>query len=203
MWKKNSEKYWDGRKLAPSCLIYYVGVSKKIKNLLHHNLFFDADFSKHAKAIYDDVKWPENPLFYVCAPSVTDPTVAPGGHENLFILLPVSTNIDETEEIKKKYLDLVIDRIEKRTGEKFKDEILFSRAFAKHDFISQYNSYKGNAYGLANTLRQTAFLKPKMRNKHIANLFYAGQLTVPGPGVPPALISGEIAAKELLNYLAN
>jgi phytoene desaturase len=203
--KNNSnytEKYWDKRKLAPSCLIYYVGVSKKLKNLLHHNLFFDADFSEHAKAIYDDVKWPENPLFYVCAPSITDPSVAPEGQENLFILLPVSTEINETEEIKNKYFDLVINRIEKRIGESFKNEILFSRSFAKHDFINNYNSYKGNAYGLANTLKQTAFLKPKMRNKKINNLFYAGQLTVPGPGVPPALISGEIAANELLKHLS-
>lgn len=198
-----TEQYWNKRKLAPSCLIFYIGVSKKLKGLLHHNLFFDADFTAHAKAIYDDVQWPENPLFYVCAPSVTDPTVAPEGNENLFILMPVSTIIDETEEVKKKYLDMLIERIEKKIGEKFKDDILFVRSFAKKDFITQYNSFKGNAYGLANTLRQTAFLKPKMRNKHIPNLFYAGQLTVPGPGVPPALISGEIAAKQLIKYLAN
>jgi len=195
------EAYWEKRKLAPSCLIYYIGVSKKIKNLLHHNLFFDADFNKHASEIYDKPKWPENPLFYVCAPSVTDESVAPAGHENLFILIPVSTNIDETPEIKEHYFNLVIDRIEKQTGEKFKDQIIVKESFAKKDFIQDYNSFKGNAYGLANTLRQTAILKPKMHNKSIKNLVFAGQLTVPGPGVPPALISGEIAAKEINNYL--
>ncbi|HYG50324.1 MAG TPA: phytoene desaturase family protein, partial [Flavobacteriales bacterium] len=195
-----TDAYWDTRKLAPSCLIFYVGVSKRIKNLLHHNLFFDADFNRHAAAIYDKPEWPEHPLFYVCTPSVTDPAVAPPGCENLFILIPVSTAIDESDEIKERYFNLVIDRIEKQTGEHFKADILFKKSFAKKEFISAYNAYKGNAYGLANTLRQTAVLKPKIYNKKIHNLFYAGQLTVPGPGVPPALISGEIAASQLMNY---
>ncbi len=196
-----SQVYWNKRKLAPSCLIFFVGVSKKLKGLLHHNLFFDADFQKHASEIYDLPKWPENPLFYVCAPSVTDSTVAPAGHENLFILIPVSTEIDESEAIKNSYFNLVIDRIEKLIGEKFMENIVVKESYAKKEFVTDYNSFKGNAYGLANTLRQTAFLKPKMKNKNIPNLFYAGQLTVPGPGVPPALISGEIAAKELMKYL--
>jgi phytoene desaturase len=198
-----NNNYWNTRKLAPSSLIFYVGVSKKIKNILHHNLFFDADFARHAAAIYDKPAWPQSPLFYVCAPSVTDAEVAPEGCENLFILIPVSTDIDETEEIKEHYFNLVIDRIEKQTGELFKKEIIFKKSFAKKEFIREYNSFKGNAYGLANTLRQTAILKPKIYNKKINNLFYAGQLTVPGPGVPPSLISGEIAAKELMNYLRN
>lgn len=198
-----TDAYWNKRKLAPSSLIFYVGVSKKIKNLLHHNLFFDADFAKHAAAIYDKPEWPQSPLFYVCAPSITDDTVAPPGCENLFILIPVSTDIDETDAIKEHYFNLVIDRIEKQTGDTFKNEILFKKSFAKKEFIREYNSFKGNAYGLANTLRQTAILKPKVYNKKITNLFYAGQLTVPGPGVPPSLISGEIAAKQLMNYLRN
>jgi phytoene desaturase len=200
--KANYDKnYWDKRQLAPSCLLFYVGVSKKLKNLLHHNLFFDADFARHAADIYDHPAWPQEPLFYVCAPSVTDASVAPAGHENLFMLIPVSTEINENDEIKEKYFDLLISRVEKHTGNRFRNEILFKRSFSKRDFISEYNSFKGNAYGLANTLRQTAFLKPKIYNKKIKNLFYAGQLTVPGPGVPPALISGELAAKELLKYL--
>lgn len=194
------EDYWQKRELAPSCLLYYVGVSKKLKNLLHHNLFFDTDFNAHAAEIYDNPAWPKNPLFYVCAPSVTDPSVAPAGCENLFLLIPVSTEIDESEETREKYFNLLIDRIEKLTGNQFRNDILFKRSFAKKDFISLYNSYKGNAYGLANTLRQTAFLKPKIYNRKINNLFYAGQLTVPGPGVPPALISGELAAKEMIRY---
>lgn len=193
--------YWDKKTMAPSCLLYYVGVSKKIKNVLHHNLFFDTDFNLHAAQIYDKPEWPTAPLFYACVPSVTDPSVAPEGCENLFLLIPVSTNIDENEEIKEKYFDLVIERMEQRTGESIKPHILFKRTFAKQDFITQYNSFKGNAYGLANTLRQTAFLKPKIYNKKIKNLFYAGQLTVPGPGVPPALISGELAAHEMNQYL--
>lgn len=196
-----SEKYWNRRQLAPSCLLYYVGVSKKLKNLLHHNLFFDADFARHAADIYDEPAWPQNPLFYVCAPSVTDASVAPAGHENLFLLVPVSTEIEETEAIKEKYFNLLVDRIEKLTGNTFHDHILFKRSFARRDFIDTYHSFKGNAYGLANTLRQTAFLKPRINNKKIKNLFYAGQLTVPGPGVPPALISGELAARELMKQL--
>lgn len=196
-----SKKYWDKKTFAPSCLLYYVGVNKKIKKLLHHNLFFDADFSKHASAIYDKPEWPSHPLFYVCAPSVTDPKVAPEGHENLFILIPVSTDLEENETILDNYFDLVIERIEKHTGEKIKEHIDYKKSFSRKNFIEEYHSFKGNAYGLANTLGQTAFLKPKIYNKKLNNLFYAGQLTVPGPGMPPALISGELAANELNNYL--
>lgn len=196
-----SQKYWDSRKLAPSSLIFYLGVDKKIDGLTHHNLFFDADFPLHAKEIYDTPQWPSNPLFYVCSPSKTDSSVAPEGMENIFILIPVATGLEDNENIREKYLDLVLERLESKTGCSIKEHILYKRTFAHRDFVKDYNSFKGNAYGLANTLLQTAILKPKLRNSKLTNLFNAGQLTVPGPGVPPAIISGKIAANEALKLL--
>lgn len=197
-----SEKYWNKRIFAPSCLLYYVGVNKRIKNLLHHNLFFDEDLKNHSKEIYDNPKFPDKPLFYVCCPSKTDDTVAPKGHENVFILIPVASGLKDTEEIKAYYFNYVISKIEKHIGEKFSANIIYKRAYAPSNFIEDYNAFKGNAYGLANTLLQTAFLKPKMTNKKVKNLFYAGQLTVPGPGVPPAIISGQIVSNLVQNYLS-
>lgn len=198
-----NEKYWNSRTLSPSSLIFYVGVNKKLKNLNHHNLFFDEDFALHASEIYDHPEWPSKPLFYVSAPSVTDPSVAPPGKENLFILIPVAPGLIDNETVRNKYFNMVIGRMEKITGQEFKHDILFHRSYAHNDFISDYHSFKGNAYGLANTLKQTAILKPKIRNKKIGNLFYTGQLTVPGPGVPPSLISGEIAAHQVIKYFPN
>ncbi len=197
-----NEAYWEGRTMAPSCLLYYLGVNKKVEGLLHHNLFFDSDFGKHAREIYESPAWPSDPLFYACVPSKTDPSVAPEGKENIFLLIPVAPGMPDTPEIREKYLEILLDRLEVRTGESIRDHIEVNRSFAYQDFVSQYNSFKGNAYGLANTLRQTAFLKPKMRSKKVENLFYSGQLTVPGPGVPPSLISGEVAAQEIEKYFA-
>lgn len=199
--RKYPASYWDSRVLAPSCLLFYVGVNKRLKNILHHNLFFDQDFNQHAKEIYDTPKWPSNPLFYVCAPSVTDPSVAPEGHENLFLLIPVAPDLPDTEEIRNNYFDLIIERLEKLTKQQVKENIIYQRSYSIKDFKKDYNAFKGNAYGLANTLKQTAILKPSMHNDKVKNLFYTGQLTVPGPGVPPSLISGKIAAQEALKYL--
>jgi phytoene desaturase len=193
--------YWDKKTFAPSCLIYYIGVSKKLKKLLHHNLFFDADFDRHARAIYSHPQWPDHPLFYVCCPSKTDESVAPAGMENLFILVPVAAGLNDTEAIREQYFDGIIKRIELFTAESFSGQIIHKRTYCINDFIQDYNACKGNAYGLANTLGQTAVLKPSLRNKQLKNMFYTGQLTVPGPGVPPALISGQIAAAELNKYL--
>ncbi len=197
-YRNYTEKYWESRELAPSAIIIYLGINKKLKNLLHHNIFFDTDFYQHANEIYNYPKWPENPCLYVSCTSKTDKSVAPVSHENVVILIPVAPGLSDNEEIKNKYFNLAITRIEKITGQTFKENIIFKRIFAHNDFIKLFNAYKGNAYGLSNVLSQTGFLKPKIRNKKIKNLYYAGQMTVPGPGVPPALLSGKIIANEVL-----
>lgn len=196
-----SAKYWDKRVMAPGCLLYYVGLNKKLKNILHHSLFFDVSFKKHGKQIYTLPQWPEDPLFYVSATSVTDINVAPVGCENLFFLIPVAAGLPgDSEEVRNKYFEKIITRFEKNIGEKVKESIIFKQTFGPDDFVHEYNAFKGNAYGLANTLLQTAVLKPACRSKKVNNLFYTGQLTVPGPGVPPSLISGEVVAGEVIKY---
>ena len=200
-YRNYSDKYWQSRKMAPSSLIFYLGVNKRLPNLLHHNLLFDEDFEVHAKEIYTTPKWPTNPLVYVNCTSLTDKTVAPEGNETVFVLIPIAPDLVESDEVKNHYFDLVIKRIEKHIGVSFRDNIVFRRDYAGSDFIKDYNSFKGNAYGLANTLSQTAILKPKLINKKIKNLFYTGQLTVPGPGVPPSLISGKLVANQVQNTL--
>lgn len=198
-----SKKYWDQKTLAPSCLIYYLGVNKRLKKLEHHNLFFDRDFDRHASEIYEEKSWPEQPLFYVCAPSVTDPGVAPPGMENLFVLIPVAAGLNDTEEIRSHYFEQTLKRLEAFCGEEIIPHITVKRSYAGSNFSADYNAFKGNAYGLANTLLQTAFLKPSIQSKKIKNLFYTGQLTVPGPGVPPSIISGEVVAKYVIKNLSN
>jgi phytoene desaturase len=194
------KSYWDDKTFAPSCLIYYIGIDKKLKNLLHHNLFFDADLNAHAAEIYIDPKWPSDPLFYTCCPSKTDASVAPEGMENIFILIPIATGLTDSEEVRERYFEDVIKRMEVYCTEEIKSHIIYRRTYCIKDFKEDYNAFKGNAYGLANTLMQTAVFKPTMRNKKLKNMFYTGQLTVPGPGVPPALISGQVAANEMIKY---
>jgi phytoene desaturase len=193
-----SEKYWDSRVFAPSSLLFYVGFNKKIENISHHALFFDVDFYQHAKDIYDEPQWPKEPLFYANFPSVTDKTAAPEGMESGFFLVPLAPGINDTEALREEYFDKIINRFETLTQQSVKNNIIFKQSFCKNDFVSEYNSYKGNAYGMANTLLQTAFLRPKLKSKKVKNLYFTGQLTVPGPGVPPALISGKLVS-ELIN----
>jgi phytoene desaturase len=190
-----SQKYWDSRVMAPSSLLFYVGLNKKIPGVTHHSLFFDTDFGVHGKEIYDSPQWPSNPLFYASVPSVTDSSVAPEGGENLFLLIPIAAGLEgDTQEVRERYFKILIERLEKKWGTSIADAIVYKRSFAVADFKNDYHSFKGNAYGLANTLMQTAILKPSCRSKKVKNLYYTGQLTVPGPGVPPSLISGEVVA---------
>jgi phytoene desaturase len=193
-----SDNYWDKRVMAPSSLLFYLGVSKRIPKLQHHNLFFDEDFALHATEIYDSPRWPTRPLFYASAPSKTDPGVAPDGCENLFLLIPVAPNLVDDDATREHYFDMIMTRLESYVGENIRNYLIFKRSYAHQDFKSDYNAFKGNAYGLANTLLQTAFLKPSLKNKNVNNLFYTGQLTVPGPGVPPSLISGLVVADEVV-----
>jgi len=196
-----SNKYWETRKLAPSSLIFYLGLDCKLKNMQHHTLFFDRSFDDHAYDIYDEPKWPKEPLFYTSVTSLTDPTVAPQGCETLYILIPVAPGLTDTDEVKEHYYEMVMDRLEKLTDQNVRDHVIVKRSYAHQDFINDYHSFKGNAYGLANTLSQTAILKPTLKNKKLKNLYYTGQLTVPGPGVPPSLISGEVVTKEIVKDL--
>lgn len=196
-YRNYSEDYWEKRIFAPSCLIYYLGFKEKIPNLKHHTLFFENDLDLHTTEIYEDKKWPTKPLFYVCCPSKTDQNVAPENCENVFLLMPVATGLEDTEEVREKYFDEMIRRLEKHTEfSDLKSKLDYKKSYCIKDFKEDYNAYEGNAYGLANTLSQTAVLKPSLKNKKISNLFYTGQLTVPGPGVPPSIISGKIAAIE-------
>ena len=189
-----TDAYWDKKVFAPSSLLFFIGLDKKVKNVSHHTLFFDVDFDAHARSIYDTPEWPKDPLFYGNFPSITDSSMAPEGKEACFLLIPIGPGIEDTEEMRDKYFNMVIERLEHLTKQSIKDAILFKESFCVNDFVSEYNSYKGNAYGLANTLLQTAFLRPKLKSKKVENLFFTGQLTVPGPGVPPALISGKLVA---------
>ncbi|MBU3012608.1 phytoene desaturase [Polaribacter vadi] len=191
--KQYSESYWSKKTFAPSSLLFYVGFDKKIERASHHTLFFDSDFDAHAEEIYDNPKWPTNPLFYANFTSMTDTTSAPEGKEAGFFLIPLAPGIEDTEELREKYFHKILDRFEQLTNQEIKKYVLFSRSFCVKDFEKEYNSYKGNAYGMANTLLQTAFLRPKIKSSKVKNLYFTGQLTVPGPGVPPALISGKIA----------
>jgi phytoene desaturase len=201
-YRNYSDDYWKNRDMAPSSLIFYLGINKKLPNLLHHTLFFDEDFALHSKEIYTTPKWPSKPLIYLSCTSLTDPNTAPPGHENIFVLIPIAPDLKEDQATIDYYYDLVVKRIEKHIGVPFRDNVVFRRDYAGSDFKKDYNSFRGNAYGLANTLRQTAIFKPKLINKKVNNLFYTGQLTVPGPGVPPSLISGKLVADQVVKYFA-
>lgn len=193
-YKTYSSAYWNSRVMAPSSMLMYLGVNRKIPELKHHNLFFDADFNAHAECIYNTHTHYPRPLFYVCCPSKTDDSVAPEGMENIFVLIPTSTEKDLSVETIASYKQSIFERIAEKTGVDLQEHIVYERVYTRKDFMQDYNAHKGNAYGLANTLKQTAILKPRMKSKKLKNLYFAGQLTVPGPGMPPSIISGELVA---------
>lgn len=199
--RQYSEAYWDKKIFAPSSLLFYIGFDKKLNNVRHHNLFFDKSFDNHAAEIYDNPKWPKEPLFYASFPSITDDSVAPQGKECGFFLVPLAPGLKYNKDLPNKYFKVLIKRLEEQTNQKLEDNVLFKIPFCVEDFKKDYNSYKGNAYGMANTLLQTAFLRPSIKSKKVKNLFFTGQLTVPGPGVPPALISGKIVSKQIIKQI--
>ena len=192
--RQYSESYWEKRTFAPSSLLFYVGFDTPMKNVEHHTLFFDVPFEEHAKDIYDDPKWPDDPLFYASFPSKTDESAAPAGKETGIFLIPLAPGLEDTPALREEYFNKIMLRFEQLTNQEAKKYVIFKESFCVNDFIEAYNSYKGNAYGLANTLLQTAFLRPKLKSKKVKNLFFTGQLSVPGPGVPPSLISGKLVA---------
>ena len=192
-----SENYWSKKTFSPSCLLFYLGINKKLKKIIHHNLFFDANIEQHIDEVYSKKVWPKNPLFYACCPSKTDPFTAPKNKENIFLLIPITPGLEDSKDLRDYYFNLILKRLENYCGENISDFIEYKKDYCINDFIYDYNAYKGNAYGLANTLFQTANFKPSIINKKLPNLFYTGQLTVPGPGVPPSLISGQIVAKHI------
>lgn len=193
------DDYWAKRVMAPSSLLFYLGVNRKVEKLTHHNLFFDEDFNLHAVEIYKNPKWPSKPLFYVSAPSKTDKSVAPEGSENIFLLVPIAPDLEDSDIVREKYYNILLDRLEAYVGHDIRSHVVYKRSYAVDDFKKDYHAFKGNAYGLANTLFQTAFLKPKLKNKNLNNMYYTGQLSVPGPGVPPSLISGLVVAKYIID----
>ncbi len=193
-----SEKYWNSREMAPSSLLFYIGLDRKYENLIHHNLMFDEEFQVHSSEIFEQKKWPSRPLLYTSVTSKTDPSVAPEGKENLVVLIPVASGLPDNDETRQKYFNIVMDRLEHLTGEPLREHVIYMKSYAHKDFAADYNAYKGNAYGLGNTLMQTAVLKPSLLSRRVRNLVYAGQLTTPGPGVPPTIISGEVAAGEII-----
>ena len=194
-------KYWEKKSFSPSSLLFYLGVSKKLKKLEHHTLFFDEDIEKHSDDIYEQPIWPEKPLFYTCCPAKTESKVAPKDKENLFILIPIAAGLKDSEKTRERYFNIVMNRLEKFCNLDIRQNIEYKKSYCINDFVEDYNAYKGNAYGLANTLMQTANLKPKIKNKKVENLFYTGQLTVPGPGVPPSIISGQLVAEQIIKSI--
>ena len=201
--RDHTEAYWDQRVMAPSSLIFYWGMDRRLSGLQHHNLFFDEAFDQHARDIYTVPKWPEHPLMYVCCPTVTDPSVAPPGHENLFVLIPIAPGLTDTPEVREHYRARVVAKLSTITGINLAQHLTVQRSYCVNDFTADHNAYRGNAYGLANTLRQTAVLKPRMKSRKVKGLYFAGQLTVPGPGVPPSLISGQVVADLIMNDMKN
>jgi phytoene desaturase len=201
-YRNYSESYWNSREMAPSSLLFYVGIDKKLSNLNHHTLFFDEDFDEHAKEIYDNPSWPKKPLFYMSCSSISDDKVAPKGMENLVFLIPLAPGLEDSDEMREKYFHMILKRLKSLTGNDISENIVVKQSYCVKDFEKDYHAFKGNAYGLANTLRQTAILKPRLKNKKVNNLFYTGQLTVPGPGVPPSIISGQIVAEEVHKKLS-
>jgi phytoene desaturase len=201
--RQYSDAYWENKTFAPSSLLFYVAFDKPIENVEHHTLFFDTDFDAHAQSIYDTPEWPKKPLFYASFPSKTDNSVAPDGKEAATFLIPLAPGLEDSEALRETYFNKIIDRLEFLTKQEVKSSIIFKESYGITNFIDDYNSYKGNAYGLANTLLQTAFLRPKLKSKKVNGLYFTGQLTVPGPGVPPSLISGKLTADLIKKYELN
>jgi phytoene desaturase len=200
--RQYDEAYWDSRTYAPSAFLLYLGVEGDVDELEHHTLVLPTDWDDHFAAIFDDPAWPDDPAYYLCVPSETDPSVAPEGHSNLFALVPVAAGLEDTPDLRASYRDLVLDDIAANTGVDLRDRIVVEESFCVSDFASRYNAREGTALGLAHTLRQTALFRPPNASETVDGLYFAGAFTTPGIGVPMCLISGQLAAERVARDLA-
>lgn len=194
-----SERYWRSRTMAPSALLMYLGVKGKIPELTHHNLLFSKDWKQNFKEIFNRPRWPKDPSLYVCMPSKTDPSVAPEGHENLFVLVPIAAGLKYDNALLESYADKTLKTIEKHMYVKdLRERIVYKKLFSVKDFEERYHSYQGSALGLAHTLKQTAIFRPNNINRKVRSLYYVGAGTNPGIGMPITLISAELMYKRLI-----
>ena len=189
-----SEGYWEKRTMAPSGLLFYLGFDRQLPDLEHHTLFFDESLDRHSAEIYDKPVWPSRPLFYTSCASKTDPSAAPAGREGMVILIPIAPGLDDKEETRERYYHIVMERLGEHLGFDPRPHVILKRSYSINDLRADYNAFRGNAYGMANTIMQTGPLRPSMKSRKVKGLYYTGQLTVPGPGVPPAIISGQVVA---------
>jgi phytoene desaturase len=200
--RQYDDSYWDSRTYSPSAFLLYLGVEGDVEPLAHHTLVFPTDWNEHFEQIFDEPAWPEDPAYYLCVPSKTDDSVAPEGHSNLFALVPIAPGLDDSEEVRTWYRDLVLDDIAEHTGVELRDRIVFEEQFSVSEFADRYNATRGTALGLAHTLRQTALLRPPHRSDACPGLYFTGSYTTPGIGVPMCLISGEHTANAVLDDAA-
>lgn len=193
-WQTYSDNYWNKKTLSPSGLIIYLGLDKKFAKLEHHNLYFNDSWEDGFKKVYQEPSWPENSSYYVHVPSRTDNSVAPENHETMMILVPVAAGLGDADEIREEQAVKVLQHLERLIGEPITPHIKSKRIFSHRDFISAYHAFRGCAFGLAHTLRQTAMFRPKNFSRKVKNLYFVGQYTNPGVGMPTTLISAQIVA---------
>lgn len=194
-----TKSYWERKTMAPSAFLMYLGIKGKVEKLQHHTLFFADKWEEHFTQIFDSPDWPNDPSYYVCCPSKTDSDVAPTGHENVFVLVPVASGLEDTPEIREHFSNQVLSHLESLVGESIKDRLVIKKIHAHNDFSELYHAYKGTALGLAHTLFQTAILRPKNRSPKVPNLYYVGQYTNPGIGLPMCLISAELTSQRVVS----
>lgn len=193
-----SARYWARRVVAPSACIVYLGLDRRVPALAHHNLLLQHGWDEHFRSIFDRPAWPVRPALYVCRPSLTDPAVAPEGSENLFLMMPAAAGLRDDDDARDRCRRLMLRTLETTVGEGIEDSIRVCRVFTHRDFTATFNAFRGTALGLAHTLRQTAFLRPALQSRRVGNLFFAGQYTTPGIGVPMTLIAATIARDRIV-----
>jgi phytoene desaturase len=192
-------KYWDSRVIAPSALVLYIGLNKKLDKLEHHNLFLTKDWDQGFENVFDPKKarWPETPSYYINVTSKNDDTVAPEGGETIFVLVPLAPDLIDTPEIREKYYHKLVSHIETLAEEPIIGHEIVKKIYSVNDYRKDYNAYKGTALGLTHTLMQTALFRPSHKSRKVDNLYYTGHYTHPGIGMPMCIISSQVLAKTI------
>jgi phytoene desaturase len=195
--RQYSDEYWEERTLAPSALLLYLGVEGKLPEIKHHTLLFGENWIRHFEEIFDRPQWPQQPSLYINKPTATDSSLAPKGHENLMVLVPIAANLAETELFREQYVEYILKYIEQQLDVELREKIRYQKVFSGKDFKQRYHSLGGSALGLAHTMRQTDIWRPRNYSKKLRNLYFVGADTVPGIGVPMTLISAELVRKRI------
>ena len=193
------ERYWKKRQPGPGALLISLGIKGSLPSLLHHNLYFVENWRENFADIYETKRVPEHASIYICNPTKTDPALAPSGHENIFVLMPLPAGVDIAADMQQQLMERIIATLGRVVDNpQLKKRVVSAHMFGPQDFSRTFNAWQSNAFGgESHLLKQSVIFRTPNKSRTVKHLYYVGAGTTPGIGLPMCLISAALTYKTM------